>query len=90
MVELKNGETYNGVLAGCDAWMNVHLREAICTSRDGARFARLPEAFLRGNTIKYLRVPDEALAKAAAAEEEEANNRRGGGRLQQWRQASRA
>ena len=36
MVELKNGETYNGILAGCDAWMNVHLREAISTSRDGA------------------------------------------------------
>ena len=64
MVELKNGETYNGILAGCDAWMNVHLREAICTSRDGAKFTRLPEAYLRGNTIKYLRVPDEALAKA--------------------------
>ena len=78
MVELKNGETYNGVLAGCDAWMNVHLREAICTSRDGARFTRLPEAYLRGNTIKYLRVPDEALAKAAE-ESNRGHHQQGGG-----------
>uniref|UniRef100_A0A5S6QTF8 Acylamino-acid-releasing enzyme n=1 Tax=Trichuris muris TaxID=70415 RepID=A0A5S6QTF8_TRIMR len=28
LVELKNGETYNGHLAGCDNWMNIHLKEA--------------------------------------------------------------
>ena len=33
LVELKNGETYNGHLANCDTWMNLHLRDAICTSR---------------------------------------------------------
>lgn len=33
MVELKNGETYNGHLASCDAWMNVYLTQVICTSR---------------------------------------------------------
>jgi len=22
----KKGETYNGYLANCDAWMNIHLR----------------------------------------------------------------
>ncbi|MFH4983172.1 hypothetical protein AB6A40_009881 [Gnathostoma spinigerum] len=33
LVELKNGETYNGHLVSCDAWMNIHLRDAICTSR---------------------------------------------------------
>lgn len=32
-VELKNGETYNGHLVSCDNWMNIHLREVICTSR---------------------------------------------------------
>ena len=85
MVELKNGETYNGILAGCDAWMNVHLREAICTSRDGAKFTRLPEAYLRGNTIKYLRVPDEALAKAAeesnrSQQQQQGDGEGGGGR----------
>jgi small nuclear ribonucleoprotein (snRNP)-like protein len=35
LVELKNGETYNGHLVSCDTWMNVHLREVICTSKVG-------------------------------------------------------
>ncbi|PWZ32581.1 hypothetical protein Zm00014a_008178 [Zea mays] len=59
LVELKNGETYNGHLVNCDTWMNIHLREVICTSKDGDKFWRMPECYIRGNTIKYLRVPDE-------------------------------
>ncbi|KAG6417827.1 hypothetical protein SASPL_120020 [Salvia splendens] len=63
LVELKNGETYNGHLVNCDTWMNIHLREVICTSKDGDRFWRMPECYVRGNTIKYLRVPDEVIDK---------------------------
>lgn len=88
LLELKNGETYNGHMVACDSWMNVHLREVICTSKasacnigdaivtslqshlraaptlkccvqDGDRFWRMPETYVRGNTIKYLRVPNE-------------------------------
>ena len=33
LVELKSGETYNGNLEKCDNWMNLNLREVICTSR---------------------------------------------------------
>jgi len=33
LIELKNGETYNGMLVSCDSWMNVHLKDAICTSK---------------------------------------------------------
>ncbi|GKD44167.1 probable U6 snRNA-associated Sm-like protein LSm4 [Tanacetum coccineum] len=43
--------------------MNIHLREVICTSKDGDRFWRMPECYVRGNTIKYLRVPDEVIDK---------------------------
>ena len=63
LVELKNGETYNGHLVNCETWMNIHLREVICTSKDGDRFWRMPECYIRGNTIKYLRVPDEVIDK---------------------------
>jgi U6 snRNA-associated Sm-like protein LSm4 len=107
LIELKSGETYNGHLVLCDTWMNIHLREVICTSKvrhglaayaavgfwldsyanawcppqfgirclaplhvvlltvprtpaqDGDKFWRMPEVYVRGNTIKYLRVPDE-------------------------------
>lgn len=90
LVELKNGETYNGHLVSCDNWMNVNLREVICTSRvrsslytcqgkyrftsrllltvtilrlsqDGDKFWRMPECYIRGSTIKYLRIPDEVI-----------------------------
>eukprot|EP00793_Prasinoderma_coloniale_P001907 PRCOL_00007270-RA len=61
LIELKSGETYNGHLVACDTWMNLHLREVILTSREGDKFWRLPEAYVRGNMIKYLRVPDEVL-----------------------------
>lgn len=72
LIELKNGETYNGHVVTCDSWMNVHLREVICTSRDGDRFFRMAEAYVRGNTIKYVRVPDEVVEKV---KEEQANRK---------------
>ncbi|KAK1943777.1 Sm-like protein LSM4 [Phytophthora citrophthora] len=77
-VELKNGDTYNGHLVNCDTWMNVNLREVICTSKDGDRFWKMPECYIRGNTIKYIRVPNEiakpivdVVAEAVAALETE-------------------
>lgn len=51
--------------------MNIHLREVICTAKDGDRFWRMPECYIRGNTIKYLRVPDEVIDKV----QEEAKSR---------------
>ncbi|KAI9475038.1 hypothetical protein BX667DRAFT_469461, partial [Coemansia mojavensis] len=60
LVELKNGETYNGHLEKCDNLMNITLREVIQTASDGDRFWRLSESYIRGNTIKYLRIPDTA------------------------------
>jgi len=62
LVELKNGDTYNGHLVNCDSWMNLNLKEVICTSRDGDKFWRMPECYIRGNTIKYLRIPDEVMS----------------------------
>ncbi|OQS05727.1 U6 snRNA-associated Sm LSm4-like [Thraustotheca clavata] len=61
LVELKNGDTYNGVLVNCDTWMNVNLKNIICTSKDGDRFWKLTECYIRGNTIKYIGVPDKVL-----------------------------
>lgn len=61
LVELKNGETYNGHLVSCDTWMNVHLKEVICTAKDGDRFWRMATCYVRGNTIKYICVPDEVI-----------------------------
>ncbi|CAM9500867.1 unnamed protein product, partial [Choristocarpus tenellus] len=61
LVELKNGDTYNGRLESCDSWMNIKLRDVIWTSRDGDKFVKLAEVYARGNSIKYLTIPDEVL-----------------------------
>ncbi|XP_017775818.1 PREDICTED: U6 snRNA-associated Sm-like protein LSm4 [Nicrophorus vespilloides] len=94
LVELKNGETYNGHLVSCDNWMNINLREVICTSRDGDKFWRMPECYIRGSTIKYLRIPDEVIDMVK--EETSMKNRgrdnkggRGGGQSQRNRPAAR-
>ena len=130
LVELKNGETYNGELVACDNWMNIRsgprapinrhpaalllarwssslpvarskpalipclssslpldvrvlpasLRGVICTSRDGDRFWRLPEVTIRGNNIKYLRIPEEVIDMVPAEEDLGASGGRGRGR----------
>jgi U6 snRNA-associated Sm-like protein LSm4 len=85
-VELKNGETYNGHLVSCDTWMNINLREVICTSKDGDKFWRMNECYIRGSTIKYLRIPDEVIdlvkedvqAKTRRAEMNKGNRNQGG------------
>ncbi|XP_037673967.1 U6 snRNA-associated Sm-like protein LSm4 isoform X2 [Choloepus didactylus] len=87
LVELKNGETYNGHLVSCDNWMNINLREVICTSRDGDKFWRMPECYVRGSTIKYLRIPDEVIDMVK--EEAVARGRGRGGLPQQKQQRGR-
>lgn len=51
LVELKSGETLNGLLVNCDTWMNLTLREVVQTSADGDKFMRLPEIYVRGSTV---------------------------------------
>ncbi|EED85290.1 predicted protein, partial [Postia placenta Mad-698-R] len=76
LVELKNGETFNGHLVNCDNFMNITLREVYQTNADGDRFWKLKECYIRGSTIKYLRVPDTLLD----AVKEEQNKAREAGR----------
>ncbi|EFA75627.1 LSM domain-containing protein [Heterostelium album PN500] len=61
MVELKNGETFNGYLVNCDNWMNINLKNVIRTSKDSDKFWKLQSCYIRGNTIKYISVPDEII-----------------------------
>ena len=63
LIELKNGDTYNGRLVSCNTFMNIHLRDVICTSRDGDRFWKIPECYIRGNSIKYLRIPEDVIER---------------------------
>ncbi|GAA5980022.1 hypothetical protein JCM10908_001502 [Rhodotorula pacifica] len=78
LVELKNGETFNGHLVACDNFMNLTIKEVYQTSADGERFWKLPEAYIRGNNIKYIRVAESLVDQVK--EQEEENRRRGVGR----------
>jgi len=79
LVELKNGETLNGHLVTCDTWMNLTLKEVVQTSPDGDKFFRLPEVYVKGNNIKYLRVPDEIVDKVKDQQQGQQGNYRGRG-----------
>jgi len=58
LVELKSGETLNGLLVNCDTWMNLTLREVVQTSADGDKFMRLPEIYVRGSTVRIEELSD--------------------------------
>lgn len=38
-------------------WVKVH----VSLVQDGDKFWRMPECYIRGSTIKYLRIPDEVI-----------------------------
>ncbi|EKX72629.1 U6 snRNA-associated protein, putative [Theileria equi strain WA] len=59
LIELKNGETYSGILESCDAFMNIHMLNVVCTSKSGTDFWKLNECYIRGNNVKSLRLPNE-------------------------------
>ena len=61
LIELKNGDTYNGRLTGCNLFMNITLEDVICTSKDGDKFVKIAECYIRGNSIKYMRIGEEIL-----------------------------
>eukprot|EP00550_Attheya_septentrionalis_P004659 CAMPEP_0198289504 /NCGR_PEP_ID=MMETSP1449-20131203/7657_1 /TAXON_ID=420275 /ORGANISM="Attheya septentrionalis, Strain CCMP2084" /LENGTH=164 /DNA_ID=CAMNT_0043987839 /DNA_START=56 /DNA_END=551 /DNA_ORIENTATION=- len=79
LVELKGGDTYNGRLVNCDAWMNLNLKDVICTSRDGDRFWKMPDCYIRGSSVKYLRLPEDAIDKVPKGSDNEQYRGGGGG-----------
>jgi U6 snRNA-associated Sm-like protein LSm4 len=38
LVELKSGDTYNGILDGIDKFMNIKLSKVIFSSKDSTKF----------------------------------------------------
>ena len=42
-------------------FINKHILIRSYNIQDGDRFWRMPECYIRGSTIKYLRIPDEVI-----------------------------
>jgi U6 snRNA-associated Sm-like protein LSm4 len=62
--------------------MNITLKQVIFTSANADKFFKLPEIYIRGNMIKYIRVPDEIIIKIRdeqLARREQSTNKRGRG-----------
>lgn len=56
-VEMKNGETYRGVLISAEDTMNVSLSDVIRTARNG-QVSKLPNVYLRGGGVRLIALPD--------------------------------
>ncbi len=78
LIELKNGDTYSGTLVSCNMFMNITVREVTRTNKDGDKFWNMPECFIRGNSIKYLQIPDQIITTVAEQEIEQRKAFRGG------------
>ena len=60
MVDTKNGESYEGILEGCDNYMNLRLAQVTISSADG-RFHSSKLTFIRGNNIKSIQFEESVL-----------------------------
>ena len=59
--------------------MNINLRDVVCTSQDGERFMKLNECYIRGGSIKFLRLPDGAVDRVVDDEGKMCQDSSGGG-----------
>lgn len=64
-----------GHLTACDNWMNLTLHTVTHTTPSGDRFYRLPEIYIRGNNIKFLRVQDAVLDQVREQQQREFQER---------------
>jgi U6 snRNA-associated Sm-like protein LSm4 len=62
MIDTKNGESYDGILMGCDNYMNIRMKDVIITSADGT-FCKCPEIFIRGNNVKAIQLSEDIIEK---------------------------
>ena len=66
MVETKNGESYDGILLGIDAYMNMSLRDVIVTASSGQMFSKHPKCYIRGNNVKAMQLQPDIIEKHTA------------------------
>jgi len=82
LVELKNGDSYSGVLAAVDNLMNIRLEDAVYIQRSEYRFERMTECVIRGQFVKFVRFPEDLLDRIL---EQETMSLMGSSRSSRWR-----
>ncbi|SCU87183.1 LAMI_0D05072g1_1 [Lachancea mirantina] len=61
LIELKNGDTVQGQLTNVDNWMNLTLADVTHTASN--EVITLPEIYVRGNFIKYIKLQQDVIEK---------------------------
>lgn len=81
-IELRNGETVNGSVMRSDRSMNIILKNTIRTSADGKQFFRSREAFIRGASVRNIRLEERALKFPKQKQRQQQHHQRilGGGK----------
>ncbi|KAM3129470.1 RNA processing protein [Paramecium bursaria] len=93
-VEIKSGDTFNGMIELVDKFMNVKLLNVIHTSKDGQQFVQLNEMYIKGSSIKSFRLQSATIDKALEEAEiynqqqkdERSKKQKFGGRQQKQKQ----
>jgi len=68
-IYMKNGEMLKGILMSIDNYMNLRLKKACLTSKDG-KGRSMEEVYIRGIEIKNIQLPDSVMDAAAAIEKD--------------------
>ncbi|KPI88959.1 U6 snRNA-associated Sm-like protein LSm4p [Leptomonas seymouri] len=61
-IELTDGETVNGIVMRTDRAMNVVIKQCTRTGASGEAFWKSRECFVRGASVKNVRMTESALA----------------------------
>eukprot|EP00814_Leptocylindrus_danicus_P003246 CAMPEP_0116020892 /NCGR_PEP_ID=MMETSP0321-20121206/10065_1 /TAXON_ID=163516 /ORGANISM="Leptocylindrus danicus var. danicus, Strain B650" /LENGTH=107 /DNA_ID=CAMNT_0003491665 /DNA_START=75 /DNA_END=398 /DNA_ORIENTATION=+ len=56
-VEMKNGETYRGMLLSAEDTMNLTLSDVVRTARNG-QVSKLSSVYLRGGNVRFVALPN--------------------------------
>ncbi|KKF97624.1 putative U6 snRNA-associated Sm-like protein LSm4 [Ceratocystis platani] len=54
------------------------MKDAVQSNAEADKFLKLPEVYVKGNNIKYLRVPDEIIDQVKEAQQNQQGGFRGG------------
>ncbi|KAF1994300.1 Sm-like ribonucleo protein, partial [Amniculicola lignicola CBS 123094] len=80
LVELKSGETVNGTLLSNDTFMNLILIKVVLTGKDGDTFFQMEEFYVRGSSIKFMRLPEKVVQAAKDQQQARGQGDHRGGR----------
>lgn len=74
LIELKNGDSATGILHSIDSFMNVKLKQLTYIEREGPKFFKVDEVFIRGSTINGIQLREDIIDKIKLLEETNVND----------------